>query len=56
MFMKEMLDFVGFTLYTEPFEVVQENERLRMEEYKRKFGKSIRKRDLAGALENSNRL
>jgi nucleoid-associated protein YgaU len=48
--------FVGFTLYTEPFEVVQENERLRMEEYKRKFGKTIRKRDLAGALESSNRL
>lgn len=48
--------FVGFTLYTEPFEVVQENEKLRMEEYKRRFGKSIRKRDLAGALESSNRL
>ena len=48
--------FAGFTLYTESFEKVKENERLRMEEYKRKYGKTIRKRDLAGALDPEAKL
>jgi nucleoid-associated protein YgaU len=48
--------FVGFTLFTPPMEVVLENERVRMDEYKRRHGKSIRKRDLAGALENDNKI
>lgn len=48
--------FAGFTLYTESYEKVKENERLRMEEYKRKYGKTIRKRDLAGALDPEAKL
>lgn len=48
--------FAGFTLYTEPYEKVLQNEKLRMEKYKKKYGKSIRKRDLAGALDPEAKL